>query len=264
MKKFLLGGFTAAGLLLGGLAITSGGASAAEVTDQNHPACDGTQYVSQPPNSGTSVEAAYTGIMSIKIADNHYSIEVVAGETYGPEDVDGWPTAGPQANPQDISHVDYCVPDEEPPPVEITPSVVYTPPTCESIGTLSFPPSTKYTVTENEDGTFTFVANKGSVFPEGFKATVGPFELAQKAKADCPTDDPPAVVPPAAEPPAAATPQVTVAAAGPVPPAAAPAAAPAPAQALPSTGSSSWGLALTALASLLGGLGLMRLSRRTS
>jgi LPXTG-motif cell wall-anchored protein len=67
-------------------------------------------------------------------------------------------------------------------------------------------------------------------------------------------------------PPAPAEPAVTVAAGGPVPPAAAPAAAPpAPAQtALPSTGSSSWGLALTALASLLGGLGLVKLSRRTS
>jgi LPXTG-motif cell wall-anchored protein len=66
---------------------------------------------------------------------------------------------------------------------------------------------------------------------------------------------------------APAAPEGAVAAAGPVPPAAAPpAAAPAAATptALPSTGSSSWGLALTALASLLGGLGLVKLSRRTS
>jgi LPXTG-motif cell wall-anchored protein len=154
---------------------------------------------------------------------------------------------------------------EECPDVQITPQFTYTPPTCLAAGTIVVPESDNYTAQKSEDGTWTLTANEGSTFAEGTVITIGPFELAQKAQDVCPTDVPPAVVPPAAEPPAAATPQVVVVAAGPVPPAAAPAAAPAPAQTeLPSTGSSSWGLALAALASLLGGLGLMRLSRRTS
>jgi LPXTG-motif cell wall-anchored protein len=198
MKKFMLGGFTAAGLLLGGLAITSGGAFA----DTNHPECDGTEYTDRGPNEGTSVTAEYTGTMSIKIGNDHYSIQVVAGETYGPDDVAAWPKSE-GGNFQDISHVDYCVPETPPPPPEEEPTTTAS----------TLPP-------EQPEPTPT---------------------------------------------PAPAEPVVTVAAAGPVPPAAAPAAAPAPAQsALPSTGSSSWGLALTALASLLGGLGLVKLSRRTS
>ena len=87
------------------------------------------------------------------------------------------------------------------------------------------------------------------------------------------------VVPP---PPTEETPSGTVAAAGPVPttvpatapvasvsPAAVPPAGVAPAgvaptQQLPSTGSSSWLTALVAMAALMGGLGLVTLSRRSS
>jgi hypothetical protein len=70
-------------------------------------------------------------------------------------------------------------------PGVVTPTVLYTPPTCTSIGTLTFPESPNYTVTNNGNGTFTFVANPGSVFPPGFVATVGPFPTLQLIGEQC-------------------------------------------------------------------------------
>lgn len=74
------------------------------------------------------------------------------------------------------------------PPVVITPQVQYTPPTCTSIGTLTFPnASENFTVTNNGNGTYTFVPVSGKVFPEGFNATVGPFPLLQLVGEVCGT-----------------------------------------------------------------------------
>jgi LPXTG-motif cell wall-anchored protein len=156
-------------------------------------------------------------------------------------------------------------------PEVVTPKYKYTPPTCEAPGSVNFPQDQDgYEWVENAGGTYTAVPSEGFVFPEGFEATVGPFALGQLTGEQCETTTTTTKTQPPPEPtPEAAPPsQTDVAAAGPVPPAAAPApAAAAPAAVptqLPSTGSSSWGLALTALASLLGGLGLVKLSRRTS
>jgi len=154
-------------------------------------------------------------------------------------------------------------------PEVVKPKYKYTPPTCDAPGSVDFPQDQDgYEWVENEDGTYTAVPDEGFVLPEGFEATVGPFALDQLTGEQCETTTTTKTTQP---PPS----QTEVAAAGPVPPAAGPvppAAASAPAAAapaavptqLPSTGSSSWGLALTALASVLGGLGLVKLSRRTS
>ena len=212
MKRYLLGGVAAAGLLLGGLAVNGGSASADEVDDKNVGdvyACpagstsdykvdnlNGETYTVPQPSPGKVIVAVV-----VKASTEHRTYSPVTPGQVLPVKADMG---------HNISHAHIC---EEPPPTE--------PPPTE-------PPPTEPPPTEPP-----------------------------------PTDPPPTTA-------ATPTPETTavVAAQGPVPPAAPPAPAAATAAAtptaLPSTGSSSWGLALTALASLLGGLGLVKLSRRTS
>jgi LPXTG-motif cell wall-anchored protein len=108
------------------------------------------------------------------------------------------------------------------------------------------------------------------------KYDVSYFVVYEPPVGEPPVGEPPVGEPPVGEPPVGEAPvgEAPVGeAAGPVPPAqvpppaaavaAAPAAAPPAPTALPATGTTSWALALSALAMLAGGLGLRRLSRRT-
>jgi LPXTG-motif cell wall-anchored protein len=242
MKKFLLGGFTAAGLLLGGLAVVGG-----------------------PTVMGAQDKVTICHAAGQEGTEKFVSLTIPYNAAYGQAghfNEDGTPKAGHEA--------DYEGPCEGP-PTEVPVSVDYGPATCEAPGTatpVEVPGQVEWT--KQPDGGWKATALPGNVIVG--TSTFGPPEPQLSGEEACPTtttaNSTPAVIVESGGPvptPAAAEPAVTVAAAGPVPPAAAPAAAPAPAQtALPSTGSSSWGLALTALASLLGGLGLVKLSRRTS
>jgi LPXTG-motif cell wall-anchored protein len=160
----------------------------------------------------------------------------------------------------------------------VTPTVVPTlnGPTCDAPGTVTIPVQEHltYEETTDEDGNVTVIvkADDGYVIPAGV-VTSWKFSAAALARVDCvetpptPPADPPVVIvdaggplPPTQAPaPAPAPPAAGPAAAEAAPPVAA---APAP-TALPATGSTSWALALSALAMLAGGLGLRRLSRRT-
>ena len=218
--------------------------------------------------------------------------------------------------------------------IEVTPSVEYTPPDCFAEGTVVLSEGEGYTWTENEDGTYTAVADEGYVIVGD--DTFGPYETDQLTGRQCRTRPPrpplpplpieaipvdPSVTDPTCDAPgtvvlptspvgydwvlqpdgsyvavadlgyyfdlAAVTtfdpgdlsqldgavceaPTSSVASEPPVaPPAVDPQAVAPPAQVpvaqtaqLPSTGSSSWTLALIALVTLLVGTGLVRLSRR--
>ena len=76
----------------------------------NHPTdCSGTLIVDQPPNSGLTVTVAYTGTMYLKISNQHVTVPVVTvGEVYTPDNLSSWPR-NQNSQPQEISHVDYCV-----------------------------------------------------------------------------------------------------------------------------------------------------------
>lgn len=205
MRKFLLGGFTAAGLLLGGFAI-SGATAAADQPDD-------TGDVYSCPDGSTS----------------DYKIDNLSGETFTVPQ----PTAG-----KVIVAVVVKASTEHKPYDDVEPGVV-----------------------------INVKADMGHNISHAHICEGPPPPPEEPTTTTASTLPPPPPPPePTTTPAPQAAPSVTVEAAGPVPPAGAPAAAPpAPAQtALPSTGSSSWGLALTALASLLGGLGLVKLSRRTS
>ncbi len=173
---------------------------------------------------------------------------------------------------KDISHyvVFYELPTETAGVEPIEPG--FDPPTCDASGKVGTLTNTDgYAYTSATDGTKVTVSVEAN---EGYVLTgdnVGPwvFETAQLTDG-CSADPTPETPTPETPPATPADPQV-VASEGPLPPAAAQAVAAAgataaaPAQtALPATGSTSWALALSALAMLVGGLGLRRLSRRTA
>jgi len=117
MNKRILGGLAVAAMLAGGLAITSAGvASAASV---HHPVCaaGSTLVKDQAPYSGfgVTIPAGYSDVtMYLKISNQHVEVPVVSsGQVYGPSDLSSWPRNG-NGQPQEISHVDYCVPDVVP------------------------------------------------------------------------------------------------------------------------------------------------------
>ena len=131
------------------------------------------------------------------------------------------------------------------PPVEVTPEYTYTAPTCDAPGSYTVAENEGYTWQDNEDGTFTAVANDNFVLADG-DWTVGPFPTDQLTGEVCPTPTPPPG-PPAPAAQFAGRLEFTDA----------PARtrrsgsgccsfAPVPTQ-LPSTGSSSWMMALIAL-----------------
>jgi LPXTG-motif cell wall-anchored protein len=97
--------------------ITFAGMPAA-ATGVRHPSgeCDGVFIKDQPPFSGLSVTAAYTGNMWIKIATQHVAVPVVTkGDVITPSSLSSWPT-NRNGHPQEVSHVDYCIE----PPTETT------------------------------------------------------------------------------------------------------------------------------------------------
>jgi LPXTG-motif cell wall-anchored protein len=211
MKRYMLSGLAAAGLLLGGLAVSGGSASAEEVKPG--------QEVCGPLDSG-----------KIDTTGSPATITVPNAAAPLPEGylIDGYCVkAGSDQSVEDgaVVYVDLD------PPVD---TITFKGPGGKAISHYSV----SYVKITNETTTTTTTTIKAE--PEEPVTT-------------------PASAPPSTE--------AAVSAAGPVPP---PAAAPAPAAgtvaaaptALPSTGSSSWGLAFAALASLLGGLGLVKLSRR--
>jgi LPXTG-motif cell wall-anchored protein len=212
MKRYLLGGLAAAGLLLGGLAVSGGSAFADEVDDKPG------QEVCGPLDSG-----------KINTTGEPATITIPNAAAPLPEGylIDGYCVkAGSDQSVEDGAVV-Y---------VDLDPNVAtYTFPGPGGKNISHY--SVSYVKIDTTTTTTTTTTTKPGPDPD-------------------PDPDP--------------TPETTVVvgAGGPVPPAAAPAPAGATAAAtptaLPSTGSSSWGLALTALASLLGGLGLVKLSRRTS
>lgn len=83
----------------------------AQATGVHHPKdeCSATFIKDQPPYSGLTVTAAYTGDMWIKIATQHVYVPVVTeGDVITPQSLSSWPT-NRNGKPQEISHVDYCV-----------------------------------------------------------------------------------------------------------------------------------------------------------
>ena len=128
-----------------------------------------------------------------------------------------------------------------------------TDPTCDAPGTVVLPTSpVGYDWVLQPDGSYVAVADLGYYFDLAAVTTFDPGDLSQLDGAVCeaPTSSvasEPPVAPPAVDPQAVA------------PPAQVPVSQTAQ---LPSTGSSSWTLALIALVTLLGGTGLVRLSRR--
>ncbi len=148
------------------------------------------------------------------------------------------------------------------PPENVVPELPEVmPPTCDAAGEVVLPEEmVGYDWVKQEDGTYLAVPDEGYVFPEGFDTTFDPGDLGQLTGEQCET--------PQSQPPVTPEPPVRpdVGAGGPLPPAQTP--DPAPSQesaqpaALPVTGTSSWALALSALATLLAGLGLLRLGRR--
>lgn len=204
MKRYMLGGLAAAGLLLGGLAVSGGSVAADQVDDKD------VGDVYECPEGSTS----------------DYKVDNLSSETY----------TVPQPSKDKV------------------------------IVAVVVKASTEHrTYLDVEPGEVLFV-----------KVDMG-HNISHAHICEAPAPPPPPPPPPPEEKQTTTTAATTttqapitgqVASQGPVPPAAAPVPAAAPAApaptALPSTGSSSWGLALTALAALLGGLGLVKLSRRTS
>ena len=188
------------------------------------------------------------------VADEGYVI--VGDATFGPYETDQLTGRQCQTLPP--------LPPLPPLPIEaipVDPSV--TDPTCDAPGTVVLPTSpVGYDWVLQPDGSYEAVADPGYYFDLAAVTTFDPGDLSQLDGAVCeaPTSSvaseppvvPPAVVPPAVDPPAVD------------PPAVAPPAQATVAQTtqLPSTGSSSWTLVLIALVTLLGGTGLVRLSRR--
>jgi LPXTG-motif cell wall-anchored protein len=148
--------------------------------------------------------------------------------------------------------------------VEVNPFVTSKAPTCDAAGSFELSKGKGYTWTEKE-GTWTASVDQGYYFGDTAVTTFTPGDLTQLT-AGCETTTTVTTVKTVetvASQPAA---QIQVASQTPAAPAQAP---PAPAAAvsavptqLPSTGSSSWVTALIALVTLLGGTGLVRLSRR--
>jgi LPXTG-motif cell wall-anchored protein len=102
-------------ILAGIVMLWVGGATPADATKPptvHHPACPAgwTQIKDQPPHSGKSVTAAYSGTVWIKVATIHFEVPVVAkGDVITPQAVSSWPT-NRNGKFQDVSHVDYCIP----------------------------------------------------------------------------------------------------------------------------------------------------------
>ena len=151
------------------------------------------------------------------------------------------------------------------PPVEVTPEYTYTPPTCDAPGSYTLGENEGYSWQDNEDGTFTAVANDGFVLADG-DWTVGPFPTDQLTGEQCATTTTTTTTPPATTttlPPEATT--TTVAgrpALRPRRPRRRPRSPPAAEHRLPATGGSPWSMALIALVAIGTGLGAMSLSRR--
>ena len=103
---------TAVILALAGIAFI---ATPATATNVNHPSdeCDGTFIKDQPPYEGLWMIVAYDGNMWIKIANQHVAVPAVSvGDYITQEHLSSWPN-NKNGQPQEISHVDYCV--EDPP-----------------------------------------------------------------------------------------------------------------------------------------------------
>ena len=155
-----------------------------------------------------------------------------------------------------------CSGPQPPQPPVLTPGISPDPPEvikpdCDAPGEVVLPdPMEGYTWEPQPDGTTwkAVITKPGLVFDQSAVTTFEYFgDLSQLEDCDDVESKPPVVAPPTVAPPAVVPPAVA-------PPAQIPAAG-APTQ-LPSTGSSSWALALIALVTLLGGTGLVRLSRR--
>jgi LPXTG-motif cell wall-anchored protein len=111
----------------------------------HHPACPAgwTQVVDQPPNSGLSVTAAYSGTLWIKVSNQHFEVPVVsAGDVITPESVSSWPT-NKRGKYQEVSHADYCIP----PVTETTVPETTVPET--TVPETTSPPTTEYPPTDD-------------------------------------------------------------------------------------------------------------------
>jgi hypothetical protein len=230
MKRFLLGGFATAGLLLGGLAV---GGTATAVED---PTIAESNQISTWCKDGPGIKIEPLSGQTFTIPS--LPVDAPAGSVWTKLVLNGGAN-GPDNNRSEVYVTNLAVG-----------TVVTRPGAAVSNAILCYGTPTPPVVDPP-------VVDPPVVDPPVVDPPV----------VDPPVVDPPVVDPPVVDPPVEVPPTDDATSAGPVPPAAAPTAAPpaATAQAaLPATGSSSWGLALTALASLLGGMGLLKLSRRTS
>jgi len=176
------------------------------------------------------------------------------------------PVESPPVEPPPVEPPPVEPPPVEPPPVEVTVAMpTASDPSCFAPGEIVIPQreGLEYTETVGPDEVIVTVsAAAGFVLPPG-ATTSWTFSLDELAQLDpddprCVASEPP--TPPAAPPqvdapPAVVPPQVD--AQGPVPPAAVP-------TALPATGHTNWLIALIGLASMMTGVGLVTLSRRTA
>jgi LPXTG-motif cell wall-anchored protein len=234
MKRYILGGLTAAGLLLSGL----GSANSATAADGHILVVNGTAYTNThqagstfhwetPPVASVNVPVSFAergqvwtgqGFQLCEFGAHWISNEnnlVQSGCVDGPTDTTSTTTT---------TTTTTLVP---PPPPPGVPGVLVVP-----------PPPTEVTPS-------TSVASAGPVPPTVPIPSVSPTGSGSPVPSVSPTGSGspvPSVAPPGGVAPGAG----------------------APTQELPSTGSSSWGTALVALAALLGGLGLVKLSRRPS
>ena len=168
MKRIIVALALVAGVLSVGAA-----ASATKPPTVNHPEdqCEGTFIKSQPPGSGFTVTAAYTGNMWIKIATQHVAVPAVTkGEVYTPRNVSSWPT-NKNGRYQEISHVDYCIRPEvtttTAPEVTTTTAPEVTTTTEPEVTTTTAPEVTTTTEPETRVTTTTTIPNECWLIGQG-------------------------------------------------------------------------------------------------
>ncbi len=267
MKRTLVGGLFAAATLLGGLALTSTPASAIDDEVDQIAVVPDDRVCDQPPAHQPPVPSTTKTMLLIApegkviVATCVKAGSAIQGEgpdykTYG-EGVASVTISHPSG--KDISH--YTVTYADKPPTEVKATATHTAPKCDAVGTVVLSDAVGYTWSnEGTDLARTYTATATAGYKLTGQTVYGPFRLSKTTEGCAtsvvsqPTPPPtPAVIQVSSQspvvPPAAAAPAAVVAAT-PI------------ATQLPATGSSSWVTALIALVTLLGGTGLVRLSRR--
>jgi LPXTG-motif cell wall-anchored protein len=249
--------------MFGVVGVATGGSP---VSAQNEQVCQPQDAHVAPPN-GTTKSITLTAPAGKVIVE----VCVKAGSTQqgnGPEVTTFDPGVKSytikHSSDKDISH--YTVkygdaPEGDLPVIPAKPSLKG--PTCDAAGFVEVLPDTEthsYSYDTIADVVTVSVTSKPghvlSKYDGPWKFTVAPALSGDACVQAPPTEQSAGPLPPAQVP-------VPASAAAPAAETAAPAAAPPAPTALPATGSTSWALALSALAMLAGGLGLRRLSRRT-